>query len=56
MKKVPLNTKYQDGLSGFDIEHSFLTYKKEASRLGYRVGKISNKEKHITFHKIDGDE
>lgn len=38
---------------GFYIDHSFLTYKKEASRFGYQVGKISLKEKHVTFHKID---
>ncbi|MDR1344765.1 MAG: hypothetical protein LBJ39_05360 [Tannerellaceae bacterium] len=36
---------------GFDIDHSFLTYKKEAAQFGYRVGKISMKEKHVTFHK-----
>jgi hypothetical protein len=37
---------------GFDIDHSFLTYKKEAARFGYHVGKISLKEKHITFNKL----
>jgi hypothetical protein len=37
---------------GFDIDHSFLTYKKEANQFGYQVGKISLKEKHITFNKI----
>ena len=26
---------------GFDIDHSFLTYKKEAGQFGYQVGKIS---------------
>jgi hypothetical protein len=30
---------------------SNLTYKKEAAQFGYRVGKISMKEKHVTFHK-----
>lgn len=43
------------GILGFDIDHSFLTYKKEASRFGYQVGKISLKEKHVTFHKITED-
>jgi hypothetical protein len=38
---------------GFDIDHSFLTYKKEAGQFGYQVGKISMKEKHITFNKIN---
>ncbi|MDR1198485.1 MAG: hypothetical protein LBK94_05670 [Prevotellaceae bacterium] len=37
---------------GFDIDHSFLTYKKEAKEYGYEVGKISLKEKHATFIKI----
>lgn len=37
---------------GFDIDHSFLTYKKEAKEYGYEVGKISMKEKTITFSKI----
>ena len=36
---------------GFDIDHSFLTHKKEAKEYGYEVGKISLKEKHITFKK-----
>jgi hypothetical protein len=38
---------------GFDIDHSFLTYKKEANQFGYQVGKISMKEKHITFNVKD---
>lgn len=37
---------------GFEIDHSFLTYKKEAKEYGYEVGKISMKEKNILFHKI----
>ena len=36
---------------GFDIDHSFLNYKKELINYGYQVGKISLKEKHITFIK-----
>ena len=37
---------------GFDIDHSFLTYKKEAAQFGYQVGKISMKEKHVMFIKV----
>jgi len=37
----------------FEIDHSFLNYKKEAAQFGYQVDKISLKEKHITFHKIN---
>jgi hypothetical protein len=38
---------------GFEIDHSFLNYKKEAAQYGYLVGKISLKEKHVTFHKTE---
>lgn len=38
---------------GFEIDHSFLTYKKEAKEFGYTVGKISLKEKTIVFNKIN---
>ena len=40
-------------LLGFAIDHSFLTYKKELLAYGYRVGKISLKEKTINFHLSD---
>jgi hypothetical protein len=39
---------------GFPIDHSFLTYKKEAAGYGYQVGKISMKEQHVTFQKMEG--
>jgi hypothetical protein len=38
---------------GFEIDHSFLTYKKEAGQYGYLVGTISLKEKHIAFNNLD---
>ncbi len=37
---------------GFDIDHSFLTYKKELKDYGYEVSKISIKEKTVIFNKI----
>ena len=37
---------------GFDIDHSFLTYKKEAKEYGYEAYKISIKEKTIIFNRI----
>lgn len=37
---------------GFDIDYSFLTYKKELNEYGYEVGKISMKEKTIIFIKL----
>ena len=36
---------------GFDIDHSFLKYKKEVKDYGYEVVKISLKEKFIIFRK-----
>ncbi len=36
---------------GFDIDHSFLKYKCEASDYGYEVSKISLKEKYLIFVK-----
>ena len=37
---------------GFEIDHSFLTFKKELIEYGYKVKKISMKEKKILFEKI----
>ena len=37
---------------GFEIDHSFLTYKKEAKECGYEDGKVSMKEKTVIFNKI----
>lgn len=37
---------------GFEIDHSFLNYKKELGLLGFKVEKISLKEKYITFDII----
>ena len=37
---------------GFEIDHSFLTYKKELINYGYEVRKISMKEKTVIFDKI----
>ena len=37
---------------GFDIDHSFLKYKKELNDFGYEVGKISMKEKTVSFNQI----
>ena len=37
---------------GFCIDHSFLTYKKEAKEYDYNVEKIYMKEKKVKFKKI----
>lgn len=40
-------------IAGIPIDHSFLKYKKELEDFGYKVGKISIKEKTVVFNKID---
>lgn len=38
---------------GFDIDHSFLNYKKELEDFGYKVKKISMKEKTVIIEKLN---
>lgn len=54
-KKHKYKLTYEEikNILGFEIDHSFLTYKKELINYGYEVGKISMKEKTVTFNKID---
>ncbi len=40
-------------IAGVPIDHSFLTYKKELTAYGYQVGKISMKERTVSFRKTD---
>lgn len=37
---------------GIPIDHSFLKYKKELLNYGWEVGKISMKEKTVSFNKL----
>lgn len=37
---------------GFEIDHSFLTCKKQLKEYGFEVSKISMKEKEVMFRKI----
>lgn len=39
---------------GFEIEHSFLKYKKELENYGYVVVKINMKNKMVEFNKLGG--
>ena len=41
-----------DEILGFPLDHSFLNYKQEAEQFGYRVEKISLKEKWVRFVRI----
>lgn len=38
-------------IAGVPIDHSFLNLKKELTNYGYQVGKISMKEKTVSFEK-----
>ena len=38
-------------VTDFDIDHSFLTFKKELTEYGYTVKKISMKNKTVEFEK-----
>jgi len=38
-------------ICGVALDHSFLTFKKELPEYGFRVGKISMKEKNVNFIK-----
>jgi hypothetical protein len=37
---------------GFEIDHSFLTYKKELKEYGYEIIKISLKDKKVFYKKF----
>lgn len=39
-------------IGGVELDHSFLQYKKELTQYGYRVKKISMKEKKVMFEKL----
>lgn len=42
-----------NNIARIPIDHSFLKYKKELTAYGYKVEKISMKEKTVLFNKID---
>lgn len=52
-EKYTLSYQEIQNVTGFEIDHSFLSYKKELKEYGYEVVKISMKEKSVIFHKID---
>lgn len=54
-KKEPIiNLSFDEikKILGFTMDHSFLNYKKELEAYGYRVEKISLKEKRVMFERI----
>ena len=40
-------------IAGIPIDHSFLKYKKELKEYGYHVGKLSMKNKTVTFESSE---
>ena len=51
-EKYILSYEEIKNILGFEINHSFLTYKKEAKEYGYEVGKISMKERTVIFNRL----
>lgn len=39
-------------IAGLPIDHSFLSFKKELTEYGYKVGKISLKAQTVSFEKL----
>ena len=54
-KKEEYKLTYEEirSILGFDIDHSFLKYKKELLEYGYEITKISIKGKFVLIHKIE---
>lgn len=50
--KFTLTYEEIEKISGLPIDHSFLTFKKELTEYGFKVGKISMKAQTVTFEKI----
>lgn len=50
-EKIVLSYQEMKEILGFEIDHSFLTYKKELIEYGYEVEKISMKEKKVSFRR-----
>jgi len=46
---IKLSFEEIKNILGFEIDHSFLNYKKELTSFGFRVDKISLREKTIVF-------
>lgn len=49
---ITLSFEEIKNIIGFKIDHSFLNYKKELEKYGYKVGKISLKENKVEFIKL----
>ncbi len=54
-EKIELSFNQIKDAIGFEIDHSFLNYKKELLDYGYKVEKIKLKDKKIVFSKLDNN-
>ena len=56
-QKLEYKLTYEEirNILGFDIDHSFLKYKKELLEYGYEMTKISIKEKFVLIQKIESE-
>ena len=54
-EKAEYKISYEEirNILGFDLDHSFLKYKKELLEYGYEIVKISIKDKYVLIHKIE---
>ena len=50
--EIMLTYEEIEKICGVPIDHSFLAYKKELDNYGYRVEKISMKDKTVRFSKV----
>lgn len=55
MNDLTLTFEEIQNILGFDIDHSFLKFKKELAEYDCEVGKISMKNKMVAFTKIKKD-
>ena len=51
-EKYQLSFDRIEEILGFSMDHSFLNYKKDAEQFGYRVEKISLKQKWVAISRI----
>lgn len=51
-QSIQLSFEEIKSIAGIAIDHSFLNYKKELLQYGYKVEKISLKDKVVYFKKI----
>ena len=42
-----------ENIAGLPLDHSFLSFKKELTGYGYKVGKISMKEQTVAFERVE---